>query len=554
MIFNRLNLLLAAVTALSLTMSCSKSDRSAPGTDPADANKVNILVTGCFKDFCTKADVENVLRMTWSSGTVDPVVYDSVYVYGMARGAGVFSCLGKLGAVPVEGTGNSVADLRGRITAPVPHTKITLVYSPLLTAAPSVFGDGIGIDMAEQDGGKDRATFVAFSAVDYVGTAGAEYRALFDFATSIIRVNISGMDVARVLTKARIDSIETVCRLTFSAAEAPSVSGTDRDVIVRSFPDTVTTDDKGRVAFYMAVPAFTEDGGRGLRVSEKDGSTYLFQKFVTRADSGGGGMINSIAAIPVPAEYVVMKGAAAISYGCGTFIPETGVYWAPVDCGYDSDDYKSGRLYQFGRTDGCGYHQDGGVTNPPQDSQDKVVQSFEKLGAAPYYTSRPLFDRFYGNPSEATCDWYTSDPKEQMTVWPEETGGGTGIGNPCPAGWRVPTRDELNALLGGAAKSGVGGFQTDGRESSPTKGLHGLFFNGTSDKHPSSGVFLLAAGYRNFIDGSFWRRGTTGSYWSSSPSPSEPTMAGYLNFNESEASMNAGGARANGFSVRCVHD
>jgi len=344
-----------------------------------------------------------------------------------------------------------------------------------------------------------------------------------------------------------------VCQLTLNATEAPAVSGTCRDVIFRNFPETVSTNDKGMVAFYVAVPVFSADDRRGLRVSEKGKHTYRFSKFTTQSNSDGGRIINSIVAIPKPIKYVETKGLTTIDYGYGTFVPETGVFWAPVDCGYDKNDYKCGKLYQFGRMDGCGYYRDASATNPPQDAPNKIIQSLVTV-IAPYYTSSPAYDKFYGKPSEDTFDWYTSDKYEQMLVWPVEKSENMRIGNPCPDGWRVPTCDELSSLIGGASKSGIGGFQTDKRGSSPLIGLRGLFFDGTAEKHPTSGVFLTAAGYRHRDDGSFLRRGMTGNYWSSSPSSTNPIFAGYLNFNENEAYIVSDGTRANGYSVRCVQE
>jgi uncharacterized protein (TIGR02145 family) len=103
--------------------------------------------------------------------------------------------------------------------------------------------------------------------------------------------------------------------------------------------------------------------------------------------------------------------------------------------------------------------------------------------------------------------------------------GVSGINNPCPSGYRIPTEVELNAeRTSWSSNNAVGAF------ASPLK--------------------LPMAGYRSDSNGSFRDVGTFGYYWSSTVSS---TSARSLSFSSSSTSMNTNG-RANGFSVRCLKD
>ena len=101
--------------------------------------------------------------------------------------------------------------------------------------------------------------------------------------------------------------------------------------------------------------------------------------------------------------------------------------------------------------------------------------------------------------------------------------------DPCPEGWRLPTKDEFSSF---SADSFVWDSTNSGRK-----------FNTN---------WFPASGYRYYSDGSMNCVGSYGLYWSASPNSES---GGYfLYFNSSIVIPSYYNYRANGFSVRCVQE
>ncbi|MCL2327130.1 MAG: fibrobacter succinogenes major paralogous domain-containing protein [Bacteroidetes bacterium] len=122
-----------------------------------------------------------------------------------------------------------------------------------------------------------------------------------------------------------------------------------------------------------------------------------------------------------------------------------------------------------------------------------------------------------------------------VSGWDSSTSSGTTwekANDPCPAGWRVPTRTELQSLVSTTytwtTKNGV-----PGRE----------FGSGRNS------LFIPAAGYRLFNTGELRATGVFGAYWSSTPH--DETLAYDVYFPEGNAVEGRSG-RSYGYSVRCV--
>jgi len=101
--------------------------------------------------------------------------------------------------------------------------------------------------------------------------------------------------------------------------------------------------------------------------------------------------------------------------------------------------------------------------------------------------------------------------------------GASGINNPCPAGYRIPTSSELTSEVA----------------SWVTKNTAGAY---------GSSLKWTVAGYRDFPDGQVYESGYTGAYWSSTINSSKAMV---LWFSASEG-YTLSDFRAVGYSVRCI--
>jgi len=114
--------------------------------------------------------------------------------------------------------------------------------------------------------------------------------------------------------------------------------------------------------------------------------------------------------------------------------------------------------------------------------------------------------------------------------------------NPCPTGWRLPTREEFTALLNAGstwAAANARGNAVAGRFYGSNHATCSLPNNMTNC------VFLPAVGSRNYSDGSLNGQDNLGSYWSA-------TQGYALNFNSTRSYPIEGYGKANGFTLRCV--
>jgi uncharacterized protein (TIGR02145 family) len=123
-------------------------------------------------------------------------------------------------------------------------------------------------------------------------------------------------------------------------------------------------------------------------------------------------------------------------------------------------------------------------------------------------------------PPNSPHDWRS---EQNDSLWQ----GVTGINNPCPAGFRLPTETE---------------WQTEriswGSENNNSTGAY------------NSPLKLVPAGYRYSGNGSLYHVGSYGLYWSATVDGSNSRS---LYFNSGYANMHSDN-RAYGLSVRCLED
>lgn len=164
-----------------------------------------------------------------------------------------------------------------------------------------------------------------------------------------------------------------------------------------------------------------------------------------------------------------------------------------------TDSAAYGDLYQWGRgTDG-------------HEKRNSSTTSINSTSDNPGHGSF-ILESSYPN------DWRTP---QNNNLWQGETG----INNPCPSGFRLPTAAELEI-----ERMSWSGNNATGAFNSPTR--------------------LVLAGYRSRFDGVVYRAGSDGHYWSSTVGGA---VSRALYFTSGYAHMYSAN-RAYGLSVRCLKD
>ena len=140
-----------------------------------------------------------------------------------------------------------------------------------------------------------------------------------------------------------------------------------------------------------------------------------------------------------------------------------------------------------------------------------------------------------GNKSWSSTDitvsgWNSTNPPTTNDTWVEDN-------DPCPDGYRIPTRDEFETLLSSSTHT-----------------------NGNSDWSASNYGYVIlksgnltlefpAVGFRNGLSGSLGGNGTGGRYWSSTQIEEYGSL---LYFSNSMVILSDTGSKITGYSVRCV--
>lgn len=249
------------------------------------------------------------------------------------------------------------------------------------------------------------------------------------------------------------------------------------------------------------------------------------------------------------------------------------IIWAPVNCGYDAVNFKYGKLYQWGRKDGQGYYFSETFANNDVGGKPWYEDEVGEVGPISWesYIAGNYSNVFIKNKvtSDQVRDWLSP---QNPDLW----GNGTKTDHdPCPAGWRVPTSDEMKSLSSGFSPSennpGASGKNTAEFESD-----RGYYFYGVTDEsdEASNKVFFPASGellpngecgiwteydedkdlYVNHSN-----RGYIGYYWTSTTNNTNSyfLMLGKAYEEDTwnhKLKINNFGRRASGYSVRCVKD
>lgn len=293
-------------------------------------------------------------------------------------------------------------------------------------------------------------------------------------------------------------------------------------------------------SFFIVLPPVQFEGGFTITVTDTWGGSREYSTTKKNPVNRSKGL-----KMP-PKEYVgerpVQEGYYVDEYGVnhGQGVEIDGVVWAPVNCGYHKDDFKYGKLYQWGRKYGQGYS--GNIYDL---DGDKLKETYSDA-IVPTVVSGPVDlstgqsndnENIFYKGSSSSYDWLSNQNDQLWNSGTEDNPVKTEY-DPCPDGWRVPTYAELNEL-----RSNRSSWTTN------SDGQIGYWFSGASTyTSDAPQVFFLAAGTHSYDGGSCSSRGDIGIYWSSRP---YSTGAYNLRLLSSFVDMMYI-SRTYGFSVRCV--
>ena len=288
-------------------------------------------------------------------------------------------------------------------------------------------------------------------------------------------------------------------------------------------------------SFFIALPPVSFDKGFTITVTDASGATkeYSTTKKNVIHRSGILRMPDKEyigERVPQEGDYIDEYG---VNHGKGTAIGMA--IWAPVNCGYQKDDYKYGKLYQWGRKYGQGYS--GYDYNTSEDVSDATVPTFAEGGVSEIGGNHKSNANVFYTGSN---DWVDPRNDELWNSGTESNPVKTEY-DPCPDGWRVPTYAELSEL------------SKNHSSWTSENGQSGYWFSGASSYTETvPQLFFPAAGYRYYGDGNANGRCYYGFYWSSRPY-NYGSLAYYLTFGSSLVSIDFN-YRAYGYSVRCVQE
>jgi len=268
--------------------------------------------------------------------------------------------------------------------------------------------------------------------------------------------------------------------------------------------------------FLLVMPA----GSRQIKVEIYDTKSTLLRTFETAGEN----TFSNAKVLSMPSKALVNYIDNGIDSGPGTLIDD--VVWAPVNCGYDATN-TNGLLYQWGRKYG-------------QQMKDYSLVSLTKAeGNSDAHSDE--YAQFVGEITADDSNWFEGDLDNSM--WRDGTK--KGEFDPCPAGWRIPTKSELEALS--AHRSGW----------SNVSGQNGYYYSGsTTYSADAARIFLPATGDHAYKSGKFQGGNMWGNYWSSTCDSACPWYLYEIHFSTGTETveMHNNYGRASGYCVRCVQE
>lgn len=305
------------------------------------------------------------------------------------------------------------------------------------------------------------------------------------------------------------------------------------------------------VSFFIVLPPVGFEGGFTITVTDTRGGSKEYS--TTKKNP----IIRS-KGLRMPAkEYIGVRppqeGDYIDEYGVnhGQGIEIDGVVWAPVNCGYkaptaDSKGFPYGKLYQWGRKYGQGY-DDNDESYP---SGDDFVKGPIRPNAQSERSAHEFIYFLNNGQYNYPYDWANPHNDKLWNSGTESNPVKTEY-DPCPAGWRVPLRSELEGLCTNYScwtsnESGMMGYWFSGSNPYGSDILQ-LFLPAAGTR---SGTVKNAEGKNRDVEGSYY----SSRYYRNSSDGVGFLGAYYLDFDSATVSVHENRARSSGYSVRCVQE
>lgn len=301
----------------------------------------------------TKASASQIVRLSWEKN-------DVVYAYDKT------GCLGELKVTPTNY--NRDAQLTGTIKAPT-SSKITLVYCNASKGVATTGTDATSVefDLSNQNSAND--FFVVYATLDCSNQKEITNQTVpFYFATSLMKLTVTGLDDNIEVTEACIGKLNTACSLSINSDGTPSISGANPDTIRRSGSGNFTTKDGGRAIFKVAI---VDDDHTNRTITVTQGQKTL--KAIFRSDP----LKKSVSYTDVYELYERLRG----SIGGHEFVVIAGKKWATMN---------------VGATEVVGPNSYGDYYVPG--TVDTAYKSIDReTGEFVFKDSNPYGERFYGS-------------------------------------------------------------------------------------------------------------------------------------------------------------
>ena len=539
--------ILCAAAVVLVAASCQKS---AEPVQPAEEGKgtIDICVNGLMGEYTqqdgVKSSLVNNVRVAWAAG-------DVVYVFDGSN------YLGKLSAAldkKADGLTDEdrYAKLGGTISAPsTTPCVLSLVHSSLMTEPETgVAVSELSIDMSAQS--TATAPFVAYATLDYTGTTITDAVVPFQFATSVIKVNCTGLKANTAIDKATLSNVNTVCKLTLSGTTAPSLSGDINGTITRTgdaYFAAGKVNVEGEAVFQIAVPAL-EEASQARVLTVEQGSDKVEDKNFSMKGIEPATSVNTVCQLVKALPAGALPGVFTVSNDDGQTTKQ--IYFSQGNLWYG----------KVGEAQTATFNFEANQYDTTQTSDD----DWDATHVSHFYWSKD--ERVaYSYDYDTANSTYGITPDQNDVFFTNADGFKVNVGDKEQSGWRTLSTAEWQYLfstrtVNGGTKEGKS-YQRATINSDATS-VYGVILypdnytlqtGATSYKstewttmEEKGCVFLLAAGIRNYSY--VYNVGDSGYYWSSTADGENSACRVY--FDSYDVSPDDDGDRYLGFSVRLI--